>query len=386
MHKKDENKKGLMAFVVVACAVILGIAFLPDAMSTFNIIYNACTPIILGLVLAYIVNIPMSFFEKHFPDKKNRLPQWLKTTVCMLLAIVLICLGIGVVISIIVPELENSITMLIKNIPALVKQLTENPRMEGVLSPDMTSQLQGINWEDIMNSIGKYLQGGLSSVLDGSLGFISSLTSYVFTGIFGIIFSIYFLTGKKKLVGQSQRLLRTFLPEKVDRLVEKAAMTANDCFSSYFVGRFADALIMGVLCAIGMTIFGFKYAAMISILVGFTGLVPIVGAYVGAFLGFVIMLTVSPRDAVMFLIYIIILQQLEGNIIYPKVVGATVGLPGIWVLASVTVFSALSGFMGIILGVPFVATIYRLLQMKIRERDAELEKNDGEISEKEKLD
>ncbi len=386
MHKKNENKKGLMAFAVVVSAVILGIAFLPDAMSTLNIIYNACTPIILGLVLAYIVNIPMSFFEKHFPDKKNRLPQWLKTTVCMLLAIVLICLGIGVVISIIVPELENSITMLIKNIPALVKQLTENPRMEGVLSPDMTSQLQGINWEDLMTSIGKYLQGGLNSVLDGSIGFISSLTSYAFTGIFGIIFSIYFLTGKKKLVGQSQRLLRTFLPEKVDRLVEKAAMTANDCFSSYFVGRFADALIMGVLCAIGMAIFGFKYAAMISILVGFTGLVPIVGAYVGAFLGFVIMLTVSPRDAVMFLIYIIILQQLEGNIIYPKVVGATVGLPGIWVLASVTVFSALSGFMGIILGVPFVATIYRLLQMKIRERDAELEKNNGEISEKEKLD
>lgn len=201
---------------------------------------------------------------------------------------------------------------------------------------------------------------------------VSSVFSRVVSGLLALIFAIYFLLGKEQFTGQFKRIINSYLPKKAEKKINYVASVLNDCFHRYIVGQCLEAVILGTLCIIGMLIFRFPYAAMIGTLIGFTALIPVAGAYIGAIVGFIMILTVSPIKAVLFIVFIVVLQQLEGNLIYPKVVGGSLGLPAVWVLAAVTIGGSLMGILGMLLGVPIAAAIYRMLRDDVNRREKKM--------------
>ena len=209
----------------------------------------------------------------------------------------------------------------------------------------------------------------MSSGLGGVVGFVAGTVSTVFSGavttLLSVIFTIYLLSGKDRLRAQCHRLMRFALrPKHYDRACY-VLRVADDSFHRYIVGQCTEALILGALCTVGMLILQLPYATMIGALVAFTALIPVAGAYIGAAVGAFMILTISPVQALIFLVFLVVLQQLEGNLIYPRVVGASLGLPGIWVLAAVTVGGSLMGIFGMLLAVPLAASVYRLMRENI---------------------
>lgn len=208
--------------------------------------------------------------------------------------------------------------------------------------------------------------------------FIAAVFSTVLSVFMSFVFAVYLLSGKEKLGGGINRLLSVYAKPRFKQVFDKVFCVVDDCFHRFIVGQCTEAVILGLLCMIGMNIFGFPYATMIGTLIGFTALIPIAGAYIGAAVGaFMVFTADSFLKAVLFVVFIVILQQLEGNLIYPKVVGASIGLPGIWVLAAITIGGAIGGIFGMLLGVPIAASIYKLVRMDMERRSAV---KNGELS------
>jgi len=198
---------------------------------------------------------------------------------------------------------------------------------------------------------------------------VTSVVSIVFTTLISVLFSIHFLSRKEKLGRQCGRVMKTYIRPKWTEKIRYVLSVLDECFHRYIVGQCTEAAILGSLCTIGMFIFGFPYAGMIGALMAFNALIPIVGAYIGAAVGAIMILTQSPIQALLFLVFIIVLQQIEGSLIYPKVVGKSLGLPAVWVLAAVTVGGGLMGIVGIMFGVPVTAALYKLLRRDVKKRE-----------------
>lgn len=219
--------------------------------------------------------------------------------------------------------------------------------------------------------IAKGVTSGVSSMFGAVATAVSSIFSGIVTFLVSFIFSIYILLGKDRLGLQLKRLMVNYIKPAWNKKLFYVLSVFNDCFHKYIVGQCIEAVILGTLCILGMLICRFPYATMIGTLIGFTALIPVAGAYIGAGVGAFMILTVSPMKAVLFLVFIVVLQQLEGNLIYPKVVGTSIGLPGIWVLAAVTIGGSLFGVSGMLIGVPTAAAVYRILRNDMNRREKE---------------
>jgi len=350
----------------------------------FNILgiaINAALPLLLGCVIAYIANILMNFWEHHlFLHTKRRFIAGLRRP----FAIILTFLSIGIVafliISMIVPELVACIQILVEG---LVKAITTGITwLEQNVSADIIPkesfeilQNGGINWSETIQKTLKVLMTGVGGAMSSIVGVFSSVFSTIVTVLVALIFSIYILVGKEKLGKQINHCMDIYLGKKIKNKTTYITETLDKSFHSFIVGQCLEAVILGVLCTVGMWILRLPYATMIGCLVGFTALIPIVGAFIGATVGAFMIFTVSPIQALIFVIFLVILQQLEGNIIYPRVVGASVGLPGIWVLVAVTVGGGILGIGGMLLAVPLFAAIYKLLQNDIAKRESTSKKH-----------
>jgi predicted PurR-regulated permease PerM len=273
------------------------------------------------------------------------------------------------VILLVIPELTSCVKFLLSEIPPVIEQLLKSQWVADILPADLLSQLSAIDWQSYASKLLQIVTSGLGSAMGVVVTAVSSVFSAIVTAFISIIFSVYLLSGKETLLSQSKRLLRNYLPAKWESRILHWLSVLNDCFRRYIVGQCTEAVILGVLCIIGMLIFQFPYAVMIGTLIGFTALVPVAGAYIGAGVGAIMILTESPVKALLFLVFILVLQQLEGNLIYPKVVGKSIGLPAIWVLAAVTIGGALMGILGMLIGVPIAAAIYRLVREDLQLRE-----------------
>lgn len=329
---------------------------------------GAATPLFWGCAIAYVVNIPMDFFEKFLKAKsKNRIVQKLCRPICMLLAFFSIFLIAVLIVQMIVPELLGCLQIIIEELPEVIEESTlwleKNLQISALLQGEYGLFQEGeSDWQQNFIKIVNVLLNGLGGMMGVASGIISSVFSTVVTLLVGVVFSIYLLIGKEKLGGQFQKLFAKYLPEKVIKKFYYVADILNQSFHSFIVGQCTEAVILGLLCMGGMFLLRLPYAAMIGCLVGFTALIPIAGAYIGAIVGAFMIFTVSPVKAIIFIAYLVILQQLEGNLIYPRVVGSSIGLPGVWVLAAVTIGGGVMGVSGMLLGVPIAATVYQLLK------------------------
>jgi predicted PurR-regulated permease PerM len=325
---------------------------------------GALSPILIGFCIAYVLNILMSFYERHYFPKKNhkKAVAVTKRPVCMLAAILSLCGILALVVGLVVPELVSCISFLLSEIPPALQKLFSRPWVERLLPEDLSATLASIDWMKMITKVWDFVRSGFSSALSTVVSAVVSVFSGIVTGFLSVIFAIYMLASKEKFSRQLQRVMGRFLPAKGVEKINHIGGVTNTCFQRFIVGQCTEAVILGVLCVVGMWIFRFPYATMVGALIGITALIPVAGAYIGAGVGALMILTVSPVKALLFLVFIVVLQQLEGNLIYPKVVGDSIGLPALLVLSAITVGGSLGGVLGMLIAVPITAALYHLLK------------------------
>ena len=356
----------LVKIALAAFALFLAIYYWPAMARFLGLLLSACLPLLLGLCFAYLINILMSFYERHFfPASQRRAILKMRPGLCLTLAI-LTLLGIcAFIVGMVVPQLAACFRLLIAEIPAGVEQLLGWLASHDILTPERIAEIEAslsnLNWQTWLESIAP-------TVMTGFLGAIGSVVSGTTTVFIALIFAIFTLLGKRRLFAQCARLMERYLSERRRGQVRYVSGILNECFHRFIVGQCTEAVLLGALCALGMLLFGMPHALMIGALTAFTALVPIVGAFIGGAIGAFLLLMESPAQALLFLVFIVVLQQLEGNLIYPHVVGSSLQLPSMWVLAAVTVGGGVLGILGTFLGVPLAASGYRLLKNDVNKR------------------
>ena len=336
---------------------------------------GAATPLLIGCVIAYAVNILMRLYENWY-DKlfKVEVALKIKRIVCLILAFLSLFGILALIVNLVLPELINCIASFIRLIPGALQMVVNFIGEEQVMKffPELASGLDFTALSAEIEGIIKTVIGGLGGAVGSIVTAVSSAASVLVNVVIGIIFSIYVLIEKEKLGAQAKTLIKTYLPKAADRLLYVTEVV-DDSFHSFIVGQCIEAVVLGGLCVTGMLLLQFPYAVMIGVFIGFTALIPVAGAYIGAAVGAVMILTVSPFQALQFLVFVVVLQQLEGNLIYPKVVGQSIGLPGIWVLTAVTIGGGVLGIGGMLLAVPLFAAVYRLTREDVARRSARMQ-------------
>lgn len=369
--KNSKNIFGIIIFTLFFLWIVLNYTMVFNFIGqTFNLIF----PFVLGIAIAFVLNILTKFFEKKLFTSKSKNKRknvklkkfsiW-KRALSMILAIIVLLAIITLVVILIIPQLIKTITILVDSLPELLEEgkvyisdlLVKYPQINESITNLQTS-IENININDEIN---KFINTYGSGILTTSINVISAFAGGIVTFIISLAFAIYALAQKEKLIIQSKKILYAYIKkEKADKVM-KIARTANQTFSNFISGQFIEALILGLLCMLGMLILNIPYAVTIGVLISFTALIPIVGAIIGCVIGAILILAISPVKAIVFVIFLLILQQIEGNIIYPKVVGSSVGLPGIWVLVAITIGGSLGGLIGILVSVPLFSVIYAVL-------------------------
>lgn len=358
---------------IVGFVFYLAILYWKSFVALVGSIIKASSAMIIGLLMAYVVNILMIQFEKLYQHIFKKKYQKAKRPLCIILSYLSVVLLFALLVSIIVPQIIDATELLLKNsfkaLSPYLNNLSKYPQLKSFITPIETflSDLSKGSLSSTSTDMLKHLFTGASGLLSNMTKVLSSIAGIVATLFFGFMFSLYLLGSKEILLAQLNRVLKTYLP-KAYPTISYVAHVFNESIKNFVIGQVTEALIIGVLAALGCTILRFPYALMVGAIIGTTALIPVLGAYLGALVSAFLIFTISPVKAIQFLIFIVILQQFEDNLIYPRVVGTSLGLPGIWVLASITVFGGVFGFGGVIFGVPITSALYTLLRNDLHRR------------------
>lgn len=378
------DKKFSRGFVIAVFSLIIGYMLLRETdrvRMIWNFLKGIFSPFIIGALLAFILNVPMRFFENKLSKLKNEKVRRITAICLMLLSIAVV---IAAVLLLLVPQIEDTVKNLINQLPDFFLGVTErvnqfmeeHPQIRDLLGLEQGHV--GDEWKAVVETVMNALETSISSILGGAVNLVGSLATGIINAVFSIIFAFYCLARKETLARQGRKLLYSLLKEKyADEVVRILRMT-NSTFSNFITGQSLEAVILGLLFVPAMAIFRMPYIPLICVVIAITALVPLVGAFAGCILGAFFILVNDPMQAVVFVIMFLVIQQFEGNVIYPKVVGESIGLPGMWVLLAVAVGGGLMGVMGMLLMVPFASVIYTLLReftnKRVQQRSVPAEK------------
>lgn len=369
------DKKGTVRLLLIIFASILffaAVMHLNVVLSTLGTVFNVMTPLFIGLSLAFIFNMPLKFFEcvvfKKLTYSKSKTWKKIKRPLCLTLSLLLVLAFVGALLVIIIPQLVNAVENFFGKLPEYMNTLDD-------LLDDLIVKLNipleniefDINWDAVSEKVLEFFrdQEQVSSI---TFDVITGLSSGIFNGIFGFIFAIYILASKESLGRWGRRVVFSVFSSDRAKSVMKIISMSNKAFNGFLSGQFIEALTIGLLCFIGMIIFGMPYPVLISVIISVTALVPIFGPIFGTIIGAFIILLESPIKALWFVVFILILQQIESNVIYPKIMSKSVSLPGIWVLFAVTTFGGLWGVFGIVLSIPLCSVAYALFDSWMSKR------------------
>lgn len=357
-QKSQKAAKWVVGVVSACILVYLGLRHMGMIAEAVGWLANLLKPLLLGGILALILNVPMSMIETRLLKKLRRG----KRPLAILLALILV-VGIFVGVAfLVIPELLEAITLIVQIVRDGLEQLAGLDHTGVLAQTPFAEWINNIDWLGLSAQLETWLKEQSGSLASHAMGAVGSVVSGIVTSVIGLTFAIYILAGKEQLKRQTSRLLRVWLPARVSSGVIHVASVSAGTFKLFIAGQATEAIILGTLCMVGMAILRLPYAPMIGALVGVTALIPVVGAFVGTIVGAIMILTVDPFKAVVFVIYLLILQQVEGNVIYPRVVGSKINLPAIWVLAAVTIGGNLAGPFGMLLGVPAASAAYALIK------------------------
>lgn len=382
----DLNRQNLRKLIlIVAFGVLLNFSLQHFSVLRGGIswILGMLAPFLLGSAIAFILNVPMRFIERTLFKERPRRPApskkppkkkaaglliRLKRPLSLILTLVFVVGAILVVTFLIVPELGNTFRLLGEALPGFYLQVQQWIADLSASFPEAAEYLTSlpVDWKQLTQSVFDFVRN--SGIFSSAFGAASSIVSGLVSFFVGFVFALYLLVQKEKLALQFKKLLYAFLPaERVEGIVRVATLSC-DTFSRFLSGQCLEALILGTMFFIAMTILQFPYALLIGVLVAFTALIPIFGAFLGCIIGAFLILMVDPMKALWFIVLFLILQQVEGNLIYPKVVGGSIGLPSIWVLVAVTVGGSMMGIAGMLIFIPLCSVLYTLLRETVYRR------------------
>ncbi len=388
MKLDKENTRQIIKILVIAIVLFIALLNIQVVWGGIKYFLDIISPFIWGLAIAFVLNIFMTIYEnkifisrknknnsKRVTQKNNKKTNNLKRTASIILSIITIMAVITIILILIIPQFFEVIKNLISNIPNFLED-TKNFAIDITKRiPEVNNFIQSIqiNTDTIKTS----LMDISKNVLDITITQASNLVSTIFNFIIAVVFAVYILANKEGLKVQAKKFIYARMDKDKADYILKVSRLARDSFRSFLTGQAKEAIILGSLCALGMFVLGIPYAGPIGALTAITAFVPIVGAFISGFIGAVLIVAVDPIKAIIFLIFIIVLQQVEGNLIYPHVVGKNIGLPSIWVLVAITIGGSLFGIMGMIVGLPVVSIIYAIVSentnKKLKEKNLENE-------------
>ena len=363
-------------FVLAAGCILFAWLVLDTARATamFTAIWNLISPFVVGAGIAFVFNVPMRAIERQLADLRR---AGLRRGLSILLTILCLVLIIMFVFELLIPQIRLTVASLSQTIPVFVEglaaklmvMLQDHPELRAWLQEAL--KLESLDWNTILTETLGFLSNQMSTVMGGAVSVIGSVTGAIINMVVSIAFAIYCLARKEILARQGRRLLYSLISENHADQVIRVLRLTNSTFSNFISGQCLEACILGCLFAVAMAIFKMPYISLVSVVIGVTALIPVVGAFVGCILGAFFILVNSPLQALTFVIMFLVIQQLENNLIYPRVVGTSIGLPGMWVLVAVTVGGDLMGVGGMLLMIPVTSVIYALLREFTDKRLAE---------------
>ena len=367
------DKKTIFRIGAAALIVFLVIRYWDSAAGLIGNLWRAVTPLLAGAVIAYLLNILMSFYERHYFTKHRcKFGEATRRGVCLTGAFLTIAAIAAVIIVLLVPQLVKCIGQLIKNAPeSLGKILTNEKLLRLIPKPalewitDLDGKVKTIDWSSIITAIYNWFKGGAAAQKIGAV--LSNTISVAGTFLIGLVYAIYYLSSRDRILYYLDKILRKLFKPKYIEKIYHYGSNLNDCFHKYIVGECTAAVILGLMCFAMMLILRIPYAAMLAPLIAVMELIPYVGIALSAAVGFIMILSVSPLKALIFVIMVIVVKALEGYFIYPRIVGNSVGAPGIVVFAGITVGGSLFGILGILFSIPAATAIYNELMLSLRE-------------------
>ncbi len=364
--KRDFKRNIIFVITYIAILIFLLVNF-EKLLMVFKYIINIFSPFIFGAIIAFVLNVLVNFIENRlFGKSKKKMWLKIKRPLSITLSVILIICIIVFIINLLVPQLKNSMVLFTNSLPTYKEDIIGF--LSGFDIEESTINKVSDYLDNFSKIITDYIKGNSRDVITVTTEVATSLIVIGSKAIIAIVFAIYIIAQKEVLKRQFNKLMNAYLKPKVVNRFNRYASMANSTFSSFVTGQCLEALIFGSLCFIGMLVLRLPYAPTIAVLLGFTALIPVFGAFIGTILGAFLILMISPVKAFVFVIFIFILQQIEGNLIYPKVVGRSVGLPGIWVLLSVTIGASVGGILGMLIATPLCSLVYFLLREAVNER------------------
>lgn len=376
MELNKDNIKKILGIITFTVLLYVGLQRLDAVWSFLAAAFNLVFPFLLGAAIAFILNVLMRALEQRLftGNSRKKLALKLKRPLSLLLTLLIVFGIIFLVVFLVVPEIINTVDNLRLSMPGFFTEIERNYTILMYQYPFLQDYLKfdALDWKEIINNIYSFIMNSGADMLHSTFSVATSIFGGIIDFLLGFIFSVYILLQKEKLGMQTRKLLYAYLPEKaVDKIISICSLSSTT-FSKFLSGQCLEAVILGLLFFFPMLLFGFPYALLISILISFTALVPIFGAFIGCFIGAFLILIVDPVKALWFIIMFIIIQQIEGNLIYPRVVGGSIGLPSLWVLVAVTIGGSTLGIAGMLIFIPMFSVLYTLLRdavnVKIRKR------------------
>lgn len=378
MDLNKENMRKIKELIVFTTLIIICLWKFDIVMEFFSFCMNILLPFIIGGAIAFVLNVPMNFFQRHlFPPEKKEKNKWmikLERPVCLVITLISVIGVIVLVMVFVIPQLKATFANLGQSIQAFIPKVQEWARVWFSDNKEIMSLVNNLefDWNKIMDMGLSFFKSGAGSVLDSTIAAAKGIVSFFTTFFIAFVFAIYILLQKEKLNVQTRKVLFAFVRKgRAEAILEVCTLTYNT-FSSFLTGQCVEAIILGAMFVVVMTIIRLPYALLVGILIAFTALIPIFGAFIGCAVGAFLIFMVNPMKALIFIVMFLVLQQIEGNLIYPHVVGNSVGLPSMWVLAAVSVGGSLMGVVGMLIFIPLVSVIYALFReivyLKLKQR------------------
>lgn len=365
---KDKSRKDIILIITYIGVIIFALVNFEKIIDVLGHVISIFSPFILGVIFAFMLNVLVNFVERRMFGKVKPGKRWdkVKRPLSITISLLTVLIIVICVIYLIIPQLNNSISLFIGTLPEYKEDIV------GILDKfdvdDSTIEVVSEYLDNFGKVITDFIKDNSDDVITVTTEVVGSVINIVSKGVISIVFAIYILAQKETLKRQFSKFMEAYLKSKTIDKIKSVATLANKTFSSFVTGQCLEAVIFGALCFVGMLIFRIPYALPIAVLLGFTALIPIFGAIIGIVLGAILVFMVSPIKAIIFVVLILVIQQIENNLIYPKVVGKSVGLPGMWVLLSVTIGGSVGGLIGLFIATPLCSVIYALASQAVNDR------------------
>ena len=378
MELSRETVKRIKGLIVFAALVVACLWKYDVVVSVLAFIFHVIFPFVLGGAIAFILNVPMNFIQRHLfaPERveRHKIQKKIAPPVSMLIVIFGVFGIVALVMFVLIPQLGDTFSNLGSSIQAFIPKVQEWAEKLFHDNKEIMTWVNSLkfDWNKIMDAGIDFFKNGAGSVLDSTITAAKSIVSGITTFFIAFVFAVYILLQKEKLGIQAKKVLFAFVRKgRAEAAMEVLSLTYNT-FSNFLTGQCLEAIILGSMFVITMTLFKLPYALLVGIVIAFTALIPIFGAFIGCALGAFLIFMVDPFKALMFVILFLVLQQIEGNLIYPHVVGNSVGLPSIWVLAAVSIGGSLLGIVGMLIFIPIISVVYALFReivyLKLRQK------------------